>query len=173
MVLGHLPLDLMYLGLELVIQRLGAHVLLAGGDSLRVNRLMKLQLCLFFLFFPGESVPFAGEALHLPPEVGDSVLLVPNLDELLLGDACPGRLDLSLESGDGAKLFLLVALVLLMQLFGLLTMDVLVGDCLLDDRADQLLQLVDLTQQLPVLEHQARPIPQRHLDSLLRLDLLS
>ena len=50
-------------------------------------------------------------------------------------------------------------------------MDVLISDGLLDDRADQLLQLVHLAQQLPVLQHQPHPIPQRHLDSLLRLVL--
>ena len=173
MILGDFSLDLVDLGLEFVVGCLGAHVLFACGYGLRVNGFVELQFGLFFLFFAGESVPFACEPFHLSLEIGQRILLVPNLDELLLSNASPRRLDLSLESGNSAKLFLLILLILLMQLFRLLAMDVLISDRLLNDRADQLLQLVHLGQQFSVLEHQAHPIPQGHLDSLLWLGLLA
>lgn len=78
---------------------------------------MELQLGLFFLLFAGESISLAGKTLHLSLEIGYGVLLVPNFDELLLSNACPCRLDLLLESGNDAKLFLLIVLILLVQLF--------------------------------------------------------
>ena len=107
---------------------------------------MELQLDLFFLFFAGKSVSLAGEALHLSFEIGQGVLLVSNFDEFLLSNAGPCRLDFLLESGNDAKLFLLIMLILLMQLFRLLTMNVLISDRLLNDRADHLLQLVHLVE---------------------------
>lgn len=117
MILAYFPLYFMYLGLEFIILCLGTHVLLSCGHSLRVNRFMELQLRLLLLLFPGESLPFAGQSFHVSLEIGDSVLLVPDFDELLLSNTCPCRLDLSLESDNGAQLLLLIMLVLLMQLF--------------------------------------------------------